>query len=175
LRAPRDLFRCKPEFEGDENNYIFIMVMDDPAQKMWKAFCDTIEHPEIFDDPRFIDGPTRFHHRDELKEIIQDWTLRHTKQEAMKILCEAKQIAGAVLTTSDVIKAEDMYESGVLYNMDHPYLGQMVVHGSPYHMSDSYVAPTAARDLGEDNNEVYKQLLGFDEAKIEELKAKGVL
>lgn len=174
-KAPRDLFKTKPQSEDDENNYIFIMVNDTPGQKMWKTFCDTIEHPELFDDSRFVDGEHRFDNNQELKEIIQEWTLKHDKQEAMKILCDNKLIAGAVMATTDIMKSPDMYESGLLYKLQHPYLGEILVQGSPYHMSESYVKPEAARDLGEDNEEVYKQLLGYDEAKVKELKEKGIL
>jgi len=174
-KAPRDLFKTKPEYEDDENNYIFIMCNDTPGQKMWKTLCETIDHPELFDDPRFVDGEHRFENNAVLKEIISEWTSKHTKAEAMKLLCDNKLIAGAVMATTDIIKSPDMYETGMLYKMQHPYLGEILVQGSPYHMSESYVTPTPARDTGEDNVEVYSEVLGFSEEKVKELKEKGVI
>lgn len=174
-KCPKDLFKTKPEFEGDENNYVFVLVNDTPGQKMWKTFCETIGHPELGDDPRFEDGNHRFENYDYLKGIIQEWTMQYTKTEAMKILCENKLIAGAVMATTDILKAEDMYENGILNKVQHPYLGEIIIQGSPYHMSDSYVEPVPARDLGEDNEEVYKEVLGYDKEKVAELKEKGVL
>ncbi len=174
-KAPRDMFRTKPEREDDENNYIFIMVNDTPGQKAWKTFCNTIERPDLLDDPRYTDGENRLKNTGTLYPEITAWTMQRTKHEAMRILCENGVIAGAVLTVRDILNSEDMYQSGILHRLHHPTLGDIVIQGSPYHMSDTYVEPAAAPDLGQHNEEIYKGLLGLDDAEMEKLRESDVI
>lgn len=174
-KAPRDMFRTMPEREDDENNYIFIMVNDTPGQKAWHTFCRAIEREDLLEDPRYTDGEKRLANKDTLYPEVTKWTMQRTKHEAMRILCENGVIAGAVLTVRDIINSEDMYQSGILYRLKHPTLGEIIIQGSPYHMSDTYVEPSAAPDLGQHNEEIYKGLLGLDDGEMQRLREAGVI
>lgn len=174
-QAPRGMFRCKPAFDGDEDNYVFVMVRDSPGQWQWKAFCDLIGHPEYFDDPRFINGPTRLKNVEETNRITEEWTSTLDKKEVMKRLCEAKMPAGAVMGVLDFIKSEDLYKSGFLQKMDQPHMGEITIPASALHMSDSPIKVTPAPDLGNGNDYVYKDILGYSQEKIDELLRKDII
>jgi len=174
-QAPRDMFRCKPEYEGDENNYVFMMVRDVPGQKMWRDFCDVIGRPELFEDPRFINGPTRLKNVEELNKIVTDWTMQHDKKEVMNLLCEKMIPAGATLTIPDLCKMEYLYDSGFLVRYDHPKLGKVTLPASAIHMSDSPVEITPSPDLGNANEEVYKGILGLTDEQLADYRARKVL
>lgn len=174
-QAPRNMYPCKPRFEGDENNYVFLMVRDTPGQKMWKSFCEVIGRMDLFEDPRFANGPMRFEHVDALDEEVKKWTTARDKEEVMTLLCQKMIPAGAVMTIPDICRAPDMFESGFLQKYDHPRLGEITLPTSAVHMSDSPVEITASPDLGQDNDEIYKGLLGLCPEDYEELKANGVI
>lgn len=174
-QAPRGMFRCKPAFEGDEDNWVFLMVRDAPQQKNWKNFCDIIGHPEYFEDPRFLNGPLRLDNVEEVNKITEEWTMQHDKKEVMKLLCEKMLPAGAVMGIPDFIQSEDLYEAGFLQKMDQPGLGEVIIPASALHLSDSPVQVSPAPDLGNITDEVYKNLLGFSDEKLREYKEKEII
>lgn len=174
-QAPRGMFRCKPAYEGDLDNWVFLMVRDAPEQRNWKKFCDIIGHPEYFDDPRFLNGPLRLKNVAEVNRITEEWTSQHDKKEVMKLLCEAMLPAGAVMGVPDFLKSEDLYETGFLQKMDQPHLGEVVIPSSALHMSDSPVQVTPAPDLGNITDKVYSELLGMSADEIQALKDKEVI
>ena len=174
-QAPRGMFRCKPAFEGDEDNYAFIMVRDTPGQKQWKSFTDAIGRPELFEDPRFIDGNHRLDNVEEVNKIVTDWTSQHDKREVMSILCNVGLPTGAVLTIPDICAAEDMYESGFLVKYEDSTMGEITVPSTAIHLSDSPVEMFESPNLGDANEEIYKGILGMTDAQLAELKEKKVI
>ena len=174
-QAPRGMFRCKPEYEGDSDNFVFLMVRDSPKQKMWKDFCDVIGRPELFEDPRFVNGPTRLKNEAAVNEITENWTSQHSKKEVMRMLCEKMLPAGAVMGVPDFLKSEDLYNTGFLQKMDQPHLGEITIPSSAIHLSDSPVQVSPAPDLGNATEEVYKKLLGMSDETYKELLEKEVI
>ena len=173
--APRDMFPTKPRYEGDENNYVFILVRDTPNQVMWKSFCDVIERPDLFEDPRFQNGSMRLDNVEALETEIKKWTTVRDKEEVMRLLCEKMIPAGAALTIDDIVNSKDMYESNFLQTIDHPSLGKITLPGSAYRMSDTYVPVLAAPDLGQNNEEIYTGFLGFSKTEMDALKSEGCI
>ena len=174
-QAPRGMFRCKPAFEGDEDNYAFIMVRDTPGQKQWRAFTDAIGRPELFEDPRFIDGNHRLDNVEQTNAIVNEWTMQHDKKEVMSILCKAGLPTGAVLTIPDICQSPDMYESGFLVKYTDSTMGEITVPSSAIHLSDSPVEMFESPNLGDANEEVYKGILGMTDEELADLKAKKVI
>lgn len=174
-QAPRGMFRCKPAYEGDQDNWVFLMVRDAPGQKNWKAFCDIIGHPEYFEDPRFLDGPLRLKNVEEVNRITEEWTMQHDKKEVMRLLCEKMLPAGAVMGIPDFMKSEDLYKIGFLQKMDQPNLGEVIIPASALHLSDSPIRVTPAPDLGNGNDDVYKGILNFSDEQIKKLTEKQII
>ena len=174
-QAPRGMFRCKPAFEGDDDNWVFLMVRDAPGQWQWKAFTDVIGRPELFEDPRFLNGNLRLDNEPEINRITEEWTMQHDKKEVMDILCSVKVPAGAVMGIMDFMKSDDLYESGFLQTLDQPGLGEVIIPTSAIRLSDSPVTAAPAPHLGDYNDHVYKDILGYSDEKIAELKAEDVI
>lgn len=166
-KAPSNMYRTKPEYEGDENNYISIICHDN---KTWGYICEAMNRPDMLEDPRYIDNPTRFDNVVTLDAEIEAWTSQYTKKEAMEILCSHKVVAGAVLGVKDIMESPDMYESGFLNKVQHPDLGEVIIQNSPYHLSDTHVELTPAPALGQHNEDVYKGILGLSDADLAQLK-----
>ena len=65
---------------------------------------------------------------------------------------------------------------GMFPTIDQPGIGELQITAIPAHTTRTSTAPRkAAPLLGEDNADVYGKLLGLDEAKLADLKAKGVI
>lgn len=174
-QAPRNMFPCKPDYEGDENNYVFLMVRDTPGQKMWHSFCEVIDRMDLFEDPRFLNGPLRLKNVEALETEVKKWTTAHPKTEVMRLLCEKMIPAGATLTIPDICKDQGMYESGFLQKMNHPTLGEITLPASALHLSDSPVTMMPSPDLGNGNEAVYKGLLGMSDEEYNACIAKKII
>jgi formyl-CoA transferase len=62
-----------------------------------------IGQEDLLDDPRFATREARGRHEAEIDQTISDWTRRHDKHEAMRLIGAARVPAGAVLDTRDLL------------------------------------------------------------------------
>lgn len=81
--APCGVYPCKP---GGKNDYVFIYTSRWPGSPQWKRLLEVIGRTDLIGDERFATPESRYEHKEEVDEIISDWTRQHTKYEAMEIL-----------------------------------------------------------------------------------------
>jgi formyl-CoA transferase len=167
--TPGDIYKCAP---GGDNDYIFALCT---TPEMWTSMCAAMGRPELADDTRFKDPRSRHRNSGELTSIINEWTGRHTKHEAMKILGEAGVPCGAVLDTVELLADPHLREREMVVTVNHPARGEFTMPGCPVQLEDSKVNVTSAPLLGEHNREVYREYLGLGENQLDELKRQGII
>ncbi len=166
--APSNIYRCRP---FGPNDYVFIHCA---TVEMWKTLTATCGRPELGDDPRYADRRDRVKFVDEIDAMIEAWTQKHTKHEAMKILAGAGVPCGAVLDSNEVVTDEHLRERGFLVNLEHPTRGKYPMPGNPVRLSDSPTEIVRAPLLGEHNAEIYGKL-GASAEDLDALKRDGVI
>ncbi|MGI9598089.1 MAG: CaiB/BaiF CoA transferase family protein [Acidimicrobiales bacterium] len=72
-----------------------------PSENHWEILCDVIGRPELADDERFRGTRRRVKHRDEVREVVTEWTSQRTKSEVMQTL-------GGAVACGPVNDAEDL-------------------------------------------------------------------
>ncbi len=164
-----DIYKCAP---GGPNDYVYMLCT---TPEMFEAMCRTIGRPEVFEDPRFRDRRERVKYIEELSRIIEDWTSRRPKQEVMRLMGEAGVPCGAVLDSVELLNDPHMRERGMVVTVDHPARGKFTMPGCPVRLEDSPVEVKSAPLLGQHNNEVYGELLGYSAADLASLKEQGIL
>ena len=167
--APSNLFRCRP---FGPNDYVYVHVAN---QDMWRVLVRTIGRPELAEEPRFASSRDRVAHVEEVDGLIEGWTEKHTKHEAMEILGAAGVPCGAVLDSGEVLSNRHLIERGMVVDMEHPMRGRFRMPGNPVRLSDSPTEVTRAPLLGEHNAEVYGRLLGIDADELARLKEQGTI
>jgi benzylsuccinate CoA-transferase BbsF subunit len=164
--APHGAFRCA----GDDR-WITIAVWKDEG---WRALIDAMESPRWADD-RFATVAGRLSHVDELEKHIDAWTSTQDRDAL------AERLQGLGLEACPVQDLEDCYNDPQLAHrehfrpIDHPALGRHDHEALGFRLSDS--PPRFTRPgptLGRDNEEVYKGILGLDDAEFERLSEAGV-
>ena len=170
--APAGMYPCRP---FGYNDYVHIYCSRHPGSSQFDRLCRLIGHEELLSDPRMATPQSRYLVRDELDAIISEWTSRHTKQEAMDILCKADIPAGAVLDVEDLTNDEYLRSRGTMTEIEHPERGKLVVPGFAPKMSGNDLRYETSPALGEHNRRVYHELLGLSDEEMAELKAKGVI
>ena len=164
---PYDTFPAK---DGD-------VVIAAGNNKLYAILCDVMGKPELKTDPRFAEVKDRVANHVAMREIIVPWTKQHTIDEVDKLLNAAGCPACPVNTLDRlVVDPQIAGARGMFPTIDQPGIGELQITAIPAHTTRTSTAPRkAAPLLGEDNADVYGKLLGLDEAKLADLKAKGVI
>lgn len=164
---PYDTFPAK---DGD-------VVIAAGNNKLYAILCDVMGKPELKTDPRFAEVKDRVANHVAMREIIVPWTKQHTIDEVDKLLNDAGCPACPVNTLDRlVVDPQIAGARGMFPTIDQPGIGELQTTAIPAHTTRTSTAPRkAAPLLGEDNADVYGKLLGLDEAKLADLKAKGVI
>lgn len=164
---PYDTFLAK---DGD-------VVIAAGNNKLYAILCDVMGKPELKTDPRFAEVKDRVANHVAMREIIVPWTKQHTIDEVDKLLNDAGCPACPVNTLDRlVVDPQIAGARGMFPTIDQPGIGELQITAIPAHTTRTSTAPRkAAPLLGEDNADVYGKLLGLDEAKLADLKAKGVI
>jgi len=167
--APVNCYRCRP---GGPNDYLFVHAV---TTDMWQALMRTIGRLDLADDPTLGTRGSRFERVDEIDTLIEAWTEKHTKREAMEILAGAGVACGAVLDSSEVLADEHLRGRGMVVDLEHPERGRFPMPANPIHMSDSPTEVRAAPLLGEHNAEVYGEWLGLGADEVAQLQRDGAI
>ncbi len=164
-------FRCAP---GGPDDYVYMIAS--PARKpMWEALVKIIGRDDLKDDPRLDDPDRAIEVADEINAVIDGWTRKRTKFEAMKILGEAGIPASACFNAVDIYADDHLRQRGMIVSVDHPERGRFTLPGCPVKLSDSPVELSAAPLLGQHNAEVYSELFDHSSKELAELKAQRVI
>ena len=164
--APYDSFHAK---DGD-------FVLGCGNQNLFNKFCENVTgHTEWLSDPRFENNLIRTENA--LKELIEEWTVQYTVDEVVD-MCLSKGVPAAPIfdlyqVTHDPHIVEDR---GMFPLCEHPLVGEQYVNGDAIKLSDTPAhiyrhAPL----LGENTDEILGSLLGYDAAKIDELRSNKVI
>jgi len=167
--APVNAYRCRP---GGPNDYVFVHGV---TPDMFQALMRTIGRSDLADDPSLRARGGRFARVDEIDGLIEAWTAKHTKHEAMEILAGAGVACGAVLDSSEVLSNEHLRARGMVVDLEHPDRGRFPMLGNPVRLSGSPTELRPAPRLGEHNAEVFGALLGLSPDELAKLKTDGAI
>jgi crotonobetainyl-CoA:carnitine CoA-transferase CaiB-like acyl-CoA transferase len=157
-----------------EDRWVAITVFSDEE---WSRFADAIGRPAWTADERFASQQSRWENQDALDEAIAAWTGERDRHEVTKLLQDAGVRAGAVQNAEDLNESDpQLAHRGVFFQMDHPVIGEARFEGVPVRF-DGMSADNwrSGPMLGEDNEYVFKELLGVAEDEFAELTASGVI
>lgn len=140
----------------------------------WRAFTYVLGRPDWSVDPRFAHGPGRLEHQDEIDGHIGSWTADMDKYEVMRALQAAGVAAGPVIDQSDAYADPHLEARGMFQGAEQEDTGVHRYPRAPYKMSET--PPDIHRGpvrLGQDNEYVYKTILGYSDARYAQLEADG--
>jgi formyl-CoA transferase len=170
IRVPGGLFPCKG---GGENDWCYIYPT--LGNETWVRLMTVMGREELIEDPRFATPDARMEHRAEADEIVSAWTRQHDKHEVMELLGASGVPTGAVLDAADLSTDPALRERGMFVELEHPVRGRFVMPAWPVKMSGSNVPVEAAPLLGQHNEEVLGELLGYSPEQVAALHEERVL
>jgi len=129
--------------------------------------------PALAADPRFAKIADRRKNQTDMWALITKFAAQHTKREFMAILNPLDVPCGPIMSTEDLANDEHVRGRDMWVELDHPQRGKWYNVGMPIKLSDSPARIERSPLLGEHTDEVLKEVLGYDDAKIAGLKQAG--
>ena len=155
---------------GGANDYIYVIIQP----QVWAPLMKLIGRTELIEHPQYATPEARLSHLDDCFRIIEQWTLKHDKLEAMRLLNEVDVPCGPILSMKDLHNDASLRESGTLVEVKHPERGTFVTVGNPIRLSDNQVAVATSPLLGEHTKEIL-EWLGYSAKEVDSLRAEGTV
>lgn len=166
--SPHTMFPCK----GDDR-WCSISIY---TSREWKSFTTAISSPSWAKEERFQTVTGRKKHEKELEELISTWTSQHTAEEVMDIMQRAGIASGVVKTGQDMREDPQLAYREHFTVLEHREIGKHSCEHFGFRFSENKAEmrfPSPC--LGEYNEYVYKELLGYSEEEYVQLLLEGVL
>lgn len=160
--------RCNP---GGTNDFIYIVVQEAVWDALARRIGPEVGMPDLATDPKFATIDDRRRHQNDMWEIIGEFALKHGKREFMGILNEINVPCGPIMSTEDLANDEHVKLREMYVELDHPQRGKWWNVGMPIKLSDSPARIERSPTLGEHNDEILREVLGYDDARIAGLKS----
>ena len=157
---------------GDDN-WIAIVCRDDDD---WSRLCAAMENQDLARDARYASAAGRREHREAIDASISAWS-RVLERGAIQSRLQSHGVpAHQVQNSGDAFADPQFKHREHFVALDHPSLGKFTVEGPRAKLSRTPgVVNRAAPSLGQDNQHVLENILGYDETRISELAALGAL
>jgi formyl-CoA transferase len=167
--APSNIYRSA------DGSWVVIAANQDTV---FRRLCAAMGQPELATDDRFSTHVARGRNQDELDKIIGDWASDKQPTDIIEVLSAAGVIAGPINTVAEVVDDPQLRARGMLVEhwderIDRPVLGPGIV--PVLSETPGSVRNAGPARPGQHNDEIYRGLLGKDDAELDELRAQGVL
>ena len=169
--APSECYPCQGD---DPNDYCFIYTSRARSEQ-WDRLLQVIGHSDLIGDERYCTPEGRWAHRDEVDALVGGWVRQRPKREVMQLLGDAGVPAGAVLNTEELMNDPHLRRRGMFVTVEHPVRGPFTMPGFPIQLSDSHVPVTASPLLGQHNEDVYGEWLGYSTKQLADLHEQKVV
>lgn len=167
--APFGLYRTK-------DGYIAICA---PQETFARSLFEAIGRAELIHDRRFFTRDARVENVRALDAIIGDFTSRHTNTQAISILESAGVPAAEVRNPNEAVRDPRVLARAETVRLEHPKYGavdEVYGMGIPIKFSGATAGfDQPAPALGEHNEAVYVDILGYSSERLGHLKSHGVI
>lgn len=165
--APSNAYMCK-------DGYYLIAANQD---SVFARLCGAMGRPELSSDPRYATHEQRGGNQAGLDELIGSWTKQFMIDEVETLMVEAGVPAGRVYTAKEMLEDQHFQARETLVELDHPKWGKLPMQNAFPKLSDTpgSVRRMASQIAGQDNEEVFRELLGIESEELEDLRSRGVV
>jgi crotonobetainyl-CoA:carnitine CoA-transferase CaiB-like acyl-CoA transferase len=157
---------------GSANAYVAPVGTYRTADDHWASFTGSTQdmvgrlftalgQPQLIDDSRFHDAPSRVANRDELDNLIEKWMLGHTMAEVLEIFEQHAVAIAPILSVADMFENPHYQAREAIVEAPDPELGQVAMPAVfPKFSRTPGAVHHAGRPLDADNRSVLRDWLG---------------
>ncbi len=165
--APRNTYRTA------DGRWVAISTS---AQSIAERVMHLVGHPEVIAEPWFTSGAERAKHADELDAMVGGWIAKHPLDEVIREFEAAEAAVAPIYDIRHIMEDPQFQALKTIVPVADPDLGPIKMQNVMFRMSETPGRiKWAGRKPGADNADVYGGMLGLDEARMADLKARGVI
>lgn len=168
--SPFGVFACA-------DGYVSVVAVHEPLAR---GLFAAMGQPDLSEDPRFCSRDARVANAEELEARINAWSRQLPMVEVVRLL-EAQGVPVApVRSPEDALVDPRVVERKETVAVAHPIYGSSIdlrTAGVPIQFSGATTGFDEAMPMtiGEHNDAILRDMLGYDEAQVEALSAAGVI
>jgi crotonobetainyl-CoA:carnitine CoA-transferase CaiB-like acyl-CoA transferase len=149
------------------------IVVGCPKEKFWQRLAVAIDRPELADDSRFATFADRRQNAEALLALLEDVFATRSARTWLGILRQAGVPCAPVNTVAAALREEQTVARGLVVKTEHPRFGVVRQLRSPARVGPVEPDYRRAPARGEDRDVVLRTMLGYDQARIDELERNG--
>lgn len=169
--APHGVHRCADE--DGERRYVAIAVRDGVD---WSQLCDVLGRGDLAGRDDLATAEGRRAAQDELAEAIDEWTRSRVALDVERLLQSAGVPAHRSASSADLGADEQLAYRQHYVRLPHELHGETVVEGPRWQLSETPgVVRSPAPMLGQHNEHIILDVLGYSRETFDDLTREGVL
>jgi crotonobetainyl-CoA:carnitine CoA-transferase CaiB-like acyl-CoA transferase len=142
----------------------------------WPAVSKMMNMPELLEKWPTIMAQMQPGAKEEFDAIFIPWCFEHTKKELVELGQKAGALCGPLATTEELLQDPHFRERGSWAEVDHPMMGKVTCPGAPFKAEEMpWMIRCPAPLLGQHNEEVYCDKLGYAKQDLVTLRQAGVI
>ncbi len=154
----------------------YLTTLVGPDHRSWRNSCIAMGNAELADDPRFCNEAQLGANRDKAAEILSNWLANVTSEEAERLLTKHHVASGIVNTVNKAARQPQVTARNLTITVKDPLLGDTEVINSAFRYANAESGVKGpAPTLGQHNEEILRDDLGYDDCEVTALKIGAVL
>jgi len=155
-----------------DGRYLSLVMLE--SDRYWGDLVQRLGHPELADDPRFVDAAARAANNVACTTALDEAFAERTLAEWKEALADAAGVWAVVQTPSEVLEDPQALANGYVREIEARSGTRFRIVASPLQFDETPPDLTRAPEHGEHTDEVLGEL-GLDMDAIIDLKIKGVV
>jgi crotonobetainyl-CoA:carnitine CoA-transferase CaiB-like acyl-CoA transferase len=161
------------DFDTADGRRVAVHAGTDP---LFRRLTQVLGNPELAEDPRFSTRAARAENPEHLYQLIGAWVAVRTADEVTDILSAAGIPASPLMNVADIATDRHYRERGTIVDVTDPDFGDIsMVAPLPHFSRTPGRIDAVGCALGAHTDEVYRQLLGFDDDDLASLRIAKVI
>ena len=138
--------------------------------------CEAMGQPELAKDSRYVNHQARGSNQKQLDGLVGHWTGGLPTKTVLELMDKHGVPAGLIYRAPDMLEDPHFQAREAIVETDHPHFGKLKMQNVAPKLSKTPGGiRSAAPEMGQHNDEVYRGLLGVDAERFAALQAAKVI
>ena len=165
--APSNVYPTK------DDNMLLIAANQDTV---FKRLTEAMDRPDLAEDEKYMTHSARGANQVELDDIISRWTQTIDAAELEDMMSECGIPSGKIYRAPEMLEDAHFKAREAIIKTQHPKFGELMMQNVAPKLS---ATPGSVRrpgpELGQHNEEIYRNVLNYDDDRIAALLAAGII